>query len=306
MKIFALVGPTGVGKTAISINLARKYNIEIISVDSRQIYKHLDIGTAKPPAEIRRTIKFHMIDIIDVDKIFSAGEFARECKKLIYALSKAGRNFILVGGSGLYFKALFEPLFESPPRDLGLREKLAQVPTEQLHAKLQKIDPVWADRISPHDRQRIIRALEIYEQTQRPISYHITRKVNSEFVPYYVGITMNRVRLYQLINQRFDDMISKGLINEIQTILKMGYSENLNALKSIGYKEIIGYLQGKYSLQEAIRLAKRNSRMYAKRQLTWFKRMPGIRWIEYTNLEETTERVAYEYEKYLSEREMNN
>ncbi|MCS7258581.1 MAG: tRNA (adenosine(37)-N6)-dimethylallyltransferase MiaA [candidate division WOR-3 bacterium] len=306
MRLFTLVGPTGIGKTAIGVELARKFDLEIISVDSRQIYKDLDIGTAKPPKEIQAEIKFHMIDIVNIDELYSAGEFARDCRKLIYMLKDNKREFILVGGSGLYFKALFEPFFDAPPRNNILRKKLSQEPISVLYEKLKKIDPIWAIRISPNDRQRIIRALEIYEQTKKPISYHTRHKTVSEFIPYYVGITMDRNRLYQQIDARFEEMVKKGLIKEVQEILRKGYSEELNALKSIGYKEIIGYLKGRLSLEDAIRLAKRNSRMYAKRQLTWFKKIPGIRWIEYTNFEETTSLVLHEYEKYLEEREKNS
>jgi tRNA dimethylallyltransferase len=300
LKLFSLVGPTGVGKTELAVNLALKYNLEIISVDSRQIYKFLDIGTAKPNAALRKKIKFHFIDIVTPDVLYSAGDFARDCRKLIYELLKENRKFILVGGSGLYFKALFSPFFEAP-RNLYLRRKLSQKTTSELYQELEKIDPLWARRINPQDQKRIVRALEIYYETQKPPSAHLAECPQSEFLPYYVGITMPRARLYEKINHRFEEMINQGLVNEIQNLLNKGYSEELNSLNTIGYKELIAYLKGRISLSQAIRKAQKNSRDYAKRQLTWFKKIPGIRWIELTEINETNEKLCSEYENYLKE-----
>lgn len=308
MKIFTLVGPTGVGKTEIAIELARHYNLEIISADSRQIYKHMDIGTAKPKLTDSewltvdgKLIKFHMVDIATPDILYSAADFARDATEVIEKLITENKRFILVGGSGLYLKALFEPFFSAPARNLKLRSLLAREPLEDLYEQLKMVDPESAQRIHCQDRQRIIRALEIYEQTRKPWSILIkTDKKESRFTPYYVGINMLRKKLYEKINQRFDQMIKDGLIDEVKKLLSLGYTQECNALNGIGYQEIIRFLDGEISLTEAIETAKSRSRQYAKRQITWFKKIKEVKWITYTTLNETTQQVKREFENYLS------
>lgn len=309
MRIFTLVGPTGVGKTEIAIELAKQYNLEIISADSRQIYKYMDIGTAKPKLvnggwfiTDSKRIKFHMIDIITPDVLYSAADFARDATKVIEELIAENKRFILVGGSGLYLKALFEPFFSAPSRDLKLRKLLASEPLDELYERLKMVDPESAQRIHCQDRQRIIRALEIYEQTRIPLSIQMkTDTPRSKFTPYYVGIIMPRKLLYEKINQRFDDMIKQGLVEEVKNLLRMGYTKEHNALNGIGYQEIIKFLDTEISLTEAINIAKARSRQYAKRQITWFKKIEGIKWIEFTELKQTVSQVKQEYEKYLKE-----
>ena len=294
-KIFCLVGPTGVGKTEIAVELAQKYNLEIISADSRQIYKYLDIGTAKS------YFKINMIDIITPDILYSAADFARDCKKVIDRLTQQKKEFILVGGSGLYLKALFEPFFESAPRNLMLRKILEKEPIEKMYNNLKIIDPISAERIKPHDRQRIIRALELYETTRKPLSEQLKQKhPKSEFIPYYVGLTMPRKILHEKINNRFEQMIEDGLVDEVKRLLKIGYTKEDNALNGIGYQEIIRFLDGKLSLMQAIQIAKTRSRQYAKRQMTWFNKVEGIRWVEYTTSGETVSKINQEYKAYLN------
>lgn len=299
MILFCLVGPTGVGKTEIAIELAKKYDFDIISTDSRQIYKFMDIGTAKPLHVVRDHVQFHFIDIITPDILYSAADFARDCEKVIDGLNKKKRRFILVGGSGLYLKALFEPFFSAPVRDLKLRNSLEQEPVEKLYERLRLVDPNSAQRIKSHDRQRIIRALEIYKQTRKPMSEQMQNKYNTKFSPCYLGLKMERKELYEKINQRFDKMIEQGLVDEVKNLLQLGYSEKDNALNGIGYHEIIRFLNQEISLMQAIYLAKTRSRQYAKRQLTWFKKAEGIKWIDFTTLEQTVKKVSLEYEKYL-------
>lgn len=294
--IFTIVGPTGVGKTEIALELAKQYDLDIISADSRQIYKYMDIGTAKPAFS---NVCFHMIDIITPDILYSAADFAQDCKKIIQQLISRQRQFVLVGGSGLYLKALFEPLFKAPSRDLNIRKQLAQENLEKLYERLKQIDPISAAKIQPKDRQRIIRALEIYEQTKTPPSVLKQLKSKSEYSPYYVGITMARKKLYEKIDMRFDQMISDGLVEEVKRLLTLGYSEKDNAIKSIGYKEIVKYLNGEISLNQAIEIAKYRSHQYAKRQITWFRKIPNIKWIEYSTFDETFNQVKNEYENYL-------
>ncbi|MCX8015300.1 MAG: tRNA (adenosine(37)-N6)-dimethylallyltransferase MiaA [candidate division WOR-3 bacterium] len=297
-SIFVIVGPTGVGKTEIAVELARRYDLDIISADSRQIYKYMDIGTAKPIlANTNCTI--HMIDIITPDVLYSAADFAQDCKKIMEQLFKRKRKFVLVGGSGLYLKALFEPFFKAPPRDVNLRNQLTQESLEKLYERLKHVDPISAKQIQPKDRQRIIRALEIYEQTKTPLSVLKQMKTESEYLPYYVGITMERKKLYEKIDRRFDKMIKDGLITEVKRLLQLGYSEKDNAMNGIGYREILKYLKGELSLNRAIEIAKYRSHQYAKRQITWFKKIPNIKWIEYTTFELTFELVRNEYENYL-------
>lgn len=299
-KIFCLVGPTGVGKTEVAIELATKYDVDIISADSRQIYKYMDIGTAKSRVLIRDRVTFHLIDIIMPDILYSAADFARDCQKVITSLNQNKRRFILVGGSGLYLKALFEPFFDTPARDLKLRKKLADEDIHKLYARLQFVDPDSAQRIKPQDRQRIVRALEIYEQTRKPMSQYLQQKPQTQFTPYYVGLTMPREMLYSKINQRFDKMIEQGLVNEAKNLLELGYTAEHNAMNSIGYGEIIRFLNQEISLMQAIYLAKNRSRQYAKRQLTWFKKLEGISWIDFTTLDQTVKKVGQQYEKYLN------
>ncbi|MEO0091093.1 MAG: tRNA (adenosine(37)-N6)-dimethylallyltransferase MiaA [candidate division WOR-3 bacterium] len=308
MRIFTLVGPTSVGKTEIAIELAKRYNLEIVSCDSRQIYKYMDIGTAKPKLikgkwliSDDKSIKFHMIDIVTPDVLYSAADFARDATKVIEELIAENKRFILVGGSGLYLKALFEPFFSAPARDLKLRRVLANEPLDELYERLKMVDPESARRIHCQDRQRIIRALEIYEQTRIPLSIQMkTNTPKAKFTPYYVGIIMPRRLLYEKINQRFDDMIKQGLVDEVKNLLRMGYTKENNALNGIGYQEIIRFLDGEISLTEAISIAKTRSRQYAKRQITWFKKVKVIKWIEYTTLNETMRTVSREYENYLA------
>lgn len=300
MKIFTLVGPTGIGKTEVAIELAKKYDFDIISADSRQIYKYMDIGTAKPLMLQASGFRFHMIDIITPDVLYSAADFSSDCKKLINELTQQKKKFILVGGSGLYLKALFEPFFEAPPRDLKLRRNLEKEPLEKLYDKLRLVDPISAKRINPQDRQRIVRALELYQTTRKPLSEQLKQKHPiSEFSPYYVGLTMPRKMLYERINQRFDKMIEDGLVDEVKHLLKMGYTKEDNALNGIGYQEIIRFLEGELSLMQAIYIAKTRSRQYAKRQMTWFKKVKDIKWIEYTTFDETVKKVGLEYKIYL-------
>jgi tRNA dimethylallyltransferase len=306
IKVFCLVGPTGVGKTEVAIELARKYDLDIISADSRQIYKYMDIGTAKPvladsgKRSAVSGVRFHLIDIVTPDVLYSAVDFARDAEKVIKELTREDRRFILVGGSGLYLKALFEPFFSAPPRDLKLRQALEKEPLDKLYERLKTIDPISAQRINPSDRQRIIRALELYQTTRKPLSEQIKGPYReSQFSPYYVGLTMDRKVLYEKINNRFDQMVDEGLVDEVKHLLKLGYDKNLNALNAIGYREILSFLNQEISLSEAIHLAKSRSRAYAKRQYTWFRKAEGINWIEYITLEETFNKVSKYYEKYL-------
>jgi tRNA dimethylallyltransferase len=293
LQILTLVGPTGIGKTDIAVELAQRYSLEIISADSRQIYKFLDIGTAKPSKELRKQIKFYMIDVVKPDVLYSAADFVRDVTKVIEDLSQQGKKFILVGGSGLYLKALFQPFFKVPKTDPELRAELAKKPLAELYGRLKEVDQESATKIHANDFQRIVRALEIYLLTGKTKS-EMMKQSNPDlkYIPFYVGLFMPRKLLYEKIEQRFDMMIEQGLVKEVKNLMDMGYDDELYAFNAIGYKEIFSYLKKRISLELAIMVAKKKSRAYAKRQFTWFKHQPGIIWIEYKDREEVIKKIV--------------
>jgi tRNA dimethylallyltransferase len=282
MKVLTIVGPTAIGKTDLAIEIAQRKAGEIVSADSRQIYKYLDIGTAKPDAKQRKRVKFHLIDFILPDEDYSCGQFARDAAQKIEEIMKRNRVPIICGGTGMYIRALFHPLHELPQSDKKTKSRLNEMldkhGIEYMYRKLQQVDPAWAGKIMPQDRQRILRGLEVYEKTGKPLSRLIGNQRKSRFLPYYIGLNLPRRKLYERINQRFDEMIKLGLVEEIESLLGRGFDPQSNALRTIGYKEIIEHLQGILSLEDAIEKAKRRTRNYAKRQITWFNKIPGLEW----------------------------
>ncbi|APF18940.1 tRNA dimethylallyltransferase [Caldithrix abyssi DSM 13497] len=278
-----IVGPTAIGKTFLSALLAEKIKVEIISADSRQIYRFMDIGTAKPEAEFRRRVTHHFIDICDPDEYYSAGLFGKDARAAIQDIFVRGSVPLVVGGSGFYIKALVDGIFELDAKDEKIRqqlnERLERDGLRALYDDLKKIDPVYAAKISPNDRQRILRSLEVYFVTGKPFSYfHQQKPEAADFKPAFWGLDMERKALYQRINERVDQMLAEGLIDEVKTLLGKGYSPQLNALKTVGYKETIAYLQNRLSYEEMVEQIKRNTRRYAKRQLTWFRADQRIQW----------------------------
>lgn len=301
IQIPTIVGPTGIGKTEIAVELAQKYNLEIISADSRQVYKYLDIGTAKPSKELRQKVRFHMLDVVKPDVPYSAADFVRDVSKVIKDLRQQEKKFILVGGSGLYLKALFQPFFKAPKTDLELRAELTKKTLNELYQQLKEVDPESAQKIHSNDRQRIIRALEIYLLTGKTKSELIRHPPQAgeekgggemKYVPFYIGLFMPKKILNEKIDKRFDMMIEQGLVKEVKNLLDRGYEENLYAFNAIGYREIFQYLKKRISLELAIMVAKKKSRAYAKRQFTWFKHQPGIIWIEYKDREEVIKKIT--------------
>ena len=297
--MLVIVGPTGVGKTAVALKLAKILKGEIVSIDSRQIYKFLDIGTAKPTKEERKEVPQHLIDIINPDEEFSVADFKKEAEKKIQALKKRKILPVLVGGSPLYIKAVIDGLFIGPGKKENLRKELKEEAdkfgNEYLYQKLKKVDPESANKLHPNNLRRIIRALEIFTLTGKPISDH-QKKTNSAFKGQkivIIGLQKEREVLYKRINERVDEMIGKGLIEEVKRLLRRGYQESLNSLQGLGYKEIIGYLKERYNREEAIRLLKRNTRRFAKRQIAWFKKDKRIIWVEMKgdDLEKTVQEI---------------
>ncbi|WP_353684488.1 tRNA (adenosine(37)-N6)-dimethylallyltransferase MiaA [Thermodesulfovibrio sp. 3907-1M] len=292
-KILILLGPTGVGKTEVSIRLAKLLNAEIISSDSMQIYKYMDIGTAKPTLEQRKEVVHHMIDIVNPWEYFSTGTYIEKVKKIIEEIFQRNKIPLIVGGTGLYLRAMTEGIFEGPEADWSLRKQLLKEEKTQpgkLYGLLKKVDPDYAKKINPADLRRTIRALEVFFKEQKNITeFHVklTKPLPYDFIK--IGLTRNRKQLYSLIEKRVDEMIKKGLIEEVRNVLNL-IKKNaagdfpLPALQAIGYKEIAGCLADLYSLEEAVRLIKKRTKMYAKRQFTWFKKEKDIMWFDITEI----------------------
>ncbi len=283
-KIVVICGPTGVGKTSVAIRAARAFNGEIIGADSMQIYRHMDIGTAKPTIDEQAQVPHHMIDIADPDEFFDAACYARMARASICDLIQAGKLPVVAGGTGLYIKALLSGLSPAAATDPAVKNRLkAEVDTKgshSLHRRLADCDPVAARRIHPNDAFRIVRALEVYETTGRPLStiqkaHHFS---DHPFDSLKLGLMIDRTMLYTRIDARVEEMIRTGLIDEVQGLLDRGYDPQSKAMQSIGYRHITAYLINHLSRSEAIRTMKRDSRRYAKRQLTWFKADQDVVW----------------------------
>ena len=281
--VYFIVGPTGIGKTYLSKLIADLVPLEIVSADSRQIYRYMDIGTAKPDVEFRKKVPHHFIDICNPDDYYSAGLFGKEARMVIDQIFSKGKIPLVVGGSGFYIKALVDGIFDLEVRDQEIRKRLEnelnQLGLPALYERLKKIDPSYAQKIAKNDRQRILRALEVYYVTEKPFSYfHQQKTTPASFKAIFWGLIMERQKLYEQINQRVQLMLDQGLVDEVVRLLNMGFSPQLNALNTVGYKEVIAYLENKISYSEMVDLIKRNTRRYAKRQLTWFKADPRIQW----------------------------
>lgn len=283
--LIVIVGPTAVGKSDAAIRLAEKINGEIVSADSRQIYKYMDIGTAKPTPEQRRRVVHHLIDLIEPDETYDAARFKRDAENSIKEIRERGRLPLLVGGTGLYIRAAVDGLFAGPSADRKLRFRLqTEVKLKgaaYLHQRLAKVDPLAAKRIHPHDYIRLIRALEVYEKTGEPIS-SLQKEWDGEKKQNHlvmIGLGCERTEIYHRIEQRVEKFFQYGLVEEVKSLLERGFSPQLPALQTLGYKEVVGFLEGEYPLEEVKYLIKRNTRRYAKRQLIWFRKDGRIGWI---------------------------
>jgi tRNA dimethylallyltransferase len=283
-KIVIILGPTGTGKTDLSLKLAPELNAEIISADSMQVYRFMDIGTAKPSPGERARVRHHLIDIVDPDEDFNAARFAGKAGEIIRRLGTEGRAVLVVGGTGLYIRALTGGLIDgpSPDRELRrrLREDLKKYGAAHLHARLKELDATAAGRIGVNDAVRIIRALEVYERGGESISKkqetHGFQHGQYDFLK--IGLQLPRQELYDRINRRCEDMIERGIVDEVRNLLSRGYEEKARALHFLGYKHIIGYIGGRLTLEEALRLMQRDTRNFAKRQITWFRAEKDIEW----------------------------
>lgn len=303
--LVVIVGPTAAGKTDIAIELAKRVGGEVISADSMLVYQGMDIGTAKPTLEEMEGIPHHLIDVVTPDQEFSVAMYQRLAEQLIVDISSRERVPFLVGGTGLYVRSVIDHYdFSEAPKDDSLRAKLMEeaesLGSMGMHEKLESIDPATAARLHPNDLRRVIRALEVYCQTGKPISQSKQNKTlsNPKYKLHMFGLTMERKLLYQRIEQRVDRMLDLGLIQEVKRLISKHGSLG-TSMQGLGYKEIVAYLEGKSTLEEAIELLKRNTRRFAKRQLTWFRADQRINWIELENFRNKKE-VADEIAKQIA------
>ncbi|ULO09982.1 tRNA (adenosine(37)-N6)-dimethylallyltransferase MiaA [Paenibacillus sp. 19GGS1-52] len=297
-KVLVLLGPTAVGKTRLSLELAEAYGAEIISGDSMQVYRGMDIGTAKiSPAEMQG-IPHHLIDIHDPQDAYSAAEFQEQGGKLIEEISDQGKLPFIVGGTGLYIESLcYGFRFSEAVADEAFRKEMDDFAEREgalaLHARLELVDPVSAARLHPNDRRRIIRALEIHLQTDTTLSAsHAAQTKESPYDLCLIGLTMDRKILYKRIEDRIDSMLAEGLVAEVKGLLDHGYGRSLVSMQGLGYKEIASYLAGEMTLDEAVTLLKRDTRRFAKRQLSWFRHMNEIQWIDVEGEQNFSENFA--------------
>lgn len=282
--VVVIVGPTATGKSDLALRLAERFAGEIVNADSMQCYRGMDIGTAKPSVAERQALPHHLFDIVAPDEEFTAADFCRLAREAIVTITARGRLPIVVGGTGLYVRALLAGLAESPGADHQAREEYRLLAERDgnaaLHALLQRIDPQAATRIHPNNRVRIIRALEVFGQTGRSITeFQQQHGFKPRWCRYLkIGLTAERSRLYEQIDRRVERMIDQGLVAEVEALAAAGYHGGLKSMAAIGYREVCAYLAGGASLAETIELIKRNTRRYAKRQLTWFNGEDDIVW----------------------------
>jgi tRNA dimethylallyltransferase len=289
-SIVIVCGPTGVGKTAVGIELAKRFNGEIISADSMQIYRYMDIGTAKPTKAEQVEVAHHMIDIIDPDEPFDAEAYSKVAREKIYSLHHQGIAPLVVGGTGFYIKALEYGLFDPGPSNSAIRDRLKEEAetygTDFLYEQLSLTDPDTAANLHPNDTYRIIRALEVYQLTGKGISSHRNNHNFSDnpFNVLKIGLHMERKTLYERIDQRVDGMLEAGLVDEVQGLLNKGYHYDLKSMQSIGYRHMTDFIRKQISWDEAVRTMKRDTRRYAKRQFTWFNADASVKWMEPAHL----------------------
>ncbi len=300
IPLIAIVGPTGVGKTEVACFLAEKLDGEVVNFDSIQVYKHLQIGAAKPSPEELSRAPHHLLGILELEEEFNAAKFVEVADKAIADIYKRGKQPLLAGGTGLYLKALLHGLFEvgdvSEVRQ-KLKKRFEKEGLFPLYRELEKIDPESAQKISPQDRVRILRALEVYFSTGKTFSElakeHAFRKRRYPYLK--IGLFLPREELYQRLNARVEKMLQAGFLEEVKSLLAKGYSPELKPLRSIGYRHMISYLRGEIPFAEAVRLMKRDTRRYAKRQLSWFRKDPEVKWFK----PHEKEKILEEAQKFL-------
>ncbi|WP_251616410.1 tRNA (adenosine(37)-N6)-dimethylallyltransferase MiaA [Senimuribacter intestinalis] len=304
-EIIVICGPTAVGKTKYAIETALHMDGEVVSCDSMQLYKYMDIGSAKPTAEERSRIKHYLVDEIEPTEAFSAARYQKLAKGAIEEIFAKGKTPVIAGGTGLYLSALLYDMdFSAPPGDSAFREQLykeAEVHGAAfLHQKLTEADPKAAERIHPNNIKKVVRAIEAATLGEKVKDFATDLKPTADYSARLIGLCRDRQQLYGRINQRVDLLMEQGLCDEVKDLMERGLTESDISMKGIGYKEIIGYLEGRYDLAEAVDLVKKNTRHYAKRQLTWFKRYKDMQWFnisEYDSDESCLEEIFKWLEK---------
>ena len=304
--LIILTGPTAVGKTDLSIKLSKELNAEIISADSMQIYKYMDVGSAKVTKEEMDGIKHYLIDEVTPDYPFSVSEFQERANKYIEEIREKGKNVLVTGGTGLYLNSLIYNMdFAKSDADNELREKL-RIELEEngidyMHNKLRELDIEASERIHKNNTKRVIRAIEVALSGEKMNDFSNDLKINEKYEPIIIVLNREREHLYKRIDKRVDIMMDNGLIKEVENLLEMGYSKDLISMQGIGYKEIIKYFDGEYDLDEAIEIIKRDSRRYAKRQLTWFRRYKDAKWFNLDEYEDN-ENLKKDIVSYIIEK----
>ena len=307
IPLIILTGPTAVGKTDLSIKLSKSLNAEIISADSMQIYKYMDIGSAKITKEEMDNVVHHMIDEVTPDVPFSVSEFQTRSEKYINDIHERGKRVLVTGGTGLYLNSLIYNMdFAKSDANNEIREKLEKELEENgidyMHEKLRSLDENAANRIHKNNTKRVIRAIEVCLSGNKMNDFSKDLRYNEKYKPIIIVLNRDREVLYQRINKRVDIMLENGLLDEVKKLLEMGYTKDMISMQGIGYKEMIKYLDGEYTYDEAVEIIKRDSRRYAKRQITWFKRYQDAKWFdldEYQNKEKLEEDIINHIEKLL-------
>lgn len=293
-KLIILTGPTAVGKTATSISFAKRIGGEIISADSMQVYRHMDIGSAKITVEEMEGVPHHLIDVLEPSEDFNVVRFQQMARNAMEEIYSRGHIPIITGGTGFYIQAIlneidFEDTEENTKFRMVMNELAEEKGNEYLHEMLRQVDPKSAEQIHPNNRKRVIRALEYYEQTQSPISEHNEQQRTKQSPYQFVYFVLNRDRkeLYERIDKRIDIMLKQGLLEEVKWLASAGYTKDMVSMKGLGYKELLAYLDGECSLEEAIYRLRRDTKHFAKRQLTWFRREREVTWIEMEQYSDT-------------------
>ena len=284
--LIVILGPTASGKSSLAIHLARDFNGEIVNCDSVQVYKYLNIGTSKLTKGEQAGIPHHLMDMLEPDQLFTAGDYFRLGRKVLVEIRRRGHLPLVVGGTGLYLRALLDGLFEGPKRCERLRKRLSNMAERKgnlhLHRLLKRVDAISAQMIASNDHRKIVRALEVFFLTSKPLSWHFRsgRDPLRGFEILKIGLNPARQFLYELIDRRGDKMFADGLVDEVKRLLSRGFSPDLKPLQSLGYFRVVQFLRGQINLAEALALTKRDTRHYAKRQLTWFRRENGVAWFD--------------------------
>jgi tRNA dimethylallyltransferase len=289
-----LTGPTAVGKTAVALALAHRFGAEIVSADSMQVYRGMDIGTAKPTPAERAAVPHHLIDVVEVSERFDVARYVALAHAAIADIQHRGRTPLIVGGTGLYLRALTEGLSEAPDADPALRAELEALGREPVLDELRRADPEAAARIGPHNFRRLVRALEICRLTGRKSS-DLRRQWDRSRPPLMHGLERDRADLYARCDARVEAMFRAGLVDEVRSLLPRGLAENITARQALGYKEVIAHLRGEATLEETVEMVKTRTRQFAKRQLTWFRHQARVEWIRVAANDETetvVERLA--------------